>query len=253
MQSTPLFYKNIIPLDRNQHGKLSLEFPINYRYATHTNSVFLTTTEFERACREYPIAFGSDGNGTFPMAIVGLRAEENLFVSAKGDWDTAYVPAYVRRYPFIFSTQPGSDGLILCIDSACVGLNDKHQGRPLFEGNTESAFLKEFLEFLKDFQTQAELTMRTTDRLQSLGILESISANIEFSTGTKFSLEGLSIVNRKQLAALSHEQLADLVRDGTMELIHLHLYSLNNFAPLGERLAARTTINLATLQVAGHA
>jgi len=52
------------------------------------------------AARTYPIVF-SAAAPTVPFAVVGLRENENLFVDATGNWrDDAYIPAYVRRYPF---------------------------------------------------------------------------------------------------------------------------------------------------------
>jgi hypothetical protein len=215
--------------------------------------VFLAAVEFSRACREYPIVFGDDGQMVFPLAVLGLRDGENLFVTPEGGWNAVYVPAYVRRYPFILSTQPGSDNLTVCIDRAYPNLNTDEDGQALFEEGQESTFLKESLDFLKDFQTQYAMTVQLSARLKEWGILESMQANIELNGGSKLNMGGFLVVNRQRLATLAPEQLAELVQNGTMELIYLHLNSLDNFARLVERLSTKPAKTLENTPAVGNA
>ncbi|CAK0780596.1 conserved hypothetical protein [Gammaproteobacteria bacterium] len=253
MQNNPLFYKEVVPLDRSQHSDLFLAPRGDYRYAADTNSVFMATVEFARACREYPIVFGKDGQTTFPLAILGLREGENLFVTAAGGWSAAYVPAYVRRYPFILSTQPDSDTLTVCIDSADSSFNNERRGLALFENGVESAFLKNSVDFLKDFQVQYAASIQIATRIEELGILEAMQANVELKTGSRMNIGGFLVVNRQRLFDLSAEQLAGLVRDGILELIYLHLHSMDNFSYLVERLATHPTGSLVATPTAGSA
>jgi hypothetical protein len=75
--------------------------PKNFKFASKINSVPLAVTEFEMACRSYPIVFSS-GETVAPVSIVGLREEENLFLDEESAWlSNIYVPAYIRKYPFI--------------------------------------------------------------------------------------------------------------------------------------------------------
>jgi hypothetical protein len=253
MQNNPMFYKEIIPLDRNRHASLFLAPRNDYRYATSTNSVFLAAVEFNRACREYPIVFADDGQTVFPLAVLGLRDGENLFVTSEGGWNATYVPAYVRRYPFILSTQPNSDTLTVCIDRSCPNLNTEQEGQALFEEGKESTFLQESLDFLKDFQTQYAMSVQMSTRLKELGILEPMQANIELKNGSKLNMGGFFVVSRQRLSELAPELLAELVRNGILELIYLHLNSLDNFARLVERLANQPAKTLANTPTAGNA
>ena len=42
-----------------------------------------------------------------PVAILGLRGAANQFVNSEGAWrEGKYIPAYVRRYPFILMESP---------------------------------------------------------------------------------------------------------------------------------------------------
>jgi hypothetical protein len=253
MQVNPIFYKEIIPLDRNRHGGLFLAPRTDFQYAKTTNSVFLAAVEFGRAFREYPIVFGDDGNVVFPLAILGLRDGENLFVNQDGSWGASYVPAYVRRYPFILSAQPDSDTLTVCIDQSYANLNSEHKGKALFEDGRESDLLKSSLEFLKDFQTQYTITSQFGGKLKELGILESMQANIQLNNGSKLNMGGFLVVNRQRLLELTAEQLAAMARDGSLELIYLHLNSMDNFSRLVERLSSRPVKTLADTPTVGNA
>lgn len=261
MQTNPIFYKEIVPLDRNHHAQLCLIQRANYRYASETNSIFLTITEFSRALREYPIVFTENSQNVFPLAILGLRDAENLFLTPDGNWKANYIPAYVRRYPFILSNQPNSNDLTVCIDRAYTNFNSDRQGIPLFENGAESQFLKDSLTFLQDFQSNYELSLKFSNRIKELGILEPMQANVEFNNGIKLSMGGFLVVNRQRLANIAAEQLQELIRDGTLELIYLHLNSLENFGRLVDLLSNRSpnsiinpqSANLMNTQTAGNA
>lgn len=258
MTNNPLFYKEVVPLDRRRHASLFLAQQPSYRYAATTNSVLLTLVEFIHASREYPIVFGNDGQSTFPLAILGLRDNENLFVTPEGKWQANYIPAYVRRYPFILSTQADSDNLTVCIDRSSANINSD-AGLRLFENDQETDFLKGCVNFLKDYQTQHALTQQVCTRIKDLNILEPMQANIELNTGAKLNMGGFLAVNRQRLINLPAEQLAGLVRDGILELIYLHLHSMDNFGRLVERFTAHPKNlenlpkNLENLPTAGNA
>src|SRR5688572_5579461 len=112
----PLFYKKPVPLDAKAHKDLGLKKGFGLSFTKDVNAVPVNLIEMPQICHYYPIAFSPDANAT-PVAILGLRDNENLFVSKKGEWEeNVYVPAYIRRYPFIFSEMPGSDNLSLCVD-----------------------------------------------------------------------------------------------------------------------------------------
>src|SRR5271169_2906177 len=107
----PVLYHQPRPLNATVDAGKSLDRPKNHLYARGTNSVALTFAEFAQAMRSYPIVF-TGGEPVAAMAILGLRDKENLFVDAAGNWQSgAYVPAYIRRYPFIFMQHPDTTDL----------------------------------------------------------------------------------------------------------------------------------------------
>src|SRR6202167_3688090 len=105
-ETLPMFYKSPRPLDRARDGKLRVSRPTHFRFAANTNAVPLLIDEFPMAAAYYPIVFAA-GNSPVPAAVVGLKNDNNLFLDREGRWlNGAYLPAYVRRYPFILLDDP---------------------------------------------------------------------------------------------------------------------------------------------------
>ena len=47
------------------------------------------------------VAFWYEGGfWMYPVALLGLKKNQNLFVDKSGKWNADYIPAYARRYPF---------------------------------------------------------------------------------------------------------------------------------------------------------
>ena len=235
----PLFYKKVVPLNKEVHGELFLEGIEGYQHTKETNSVYIAAIEFLRVSKEYPIVFaqGADEK-VFPVALLGLRKNENLFVDDKGNWTANYIPAYVRRYPFILATPDEKKSTFTgCIDESFPGFNTAKEGKPLFnESGEQLEILNQAVDFLKDYQAHVDLTTLFCENLSKLGILEPMQANMEFADGEKGALGGFMGINREKLKALKPAQLAELLKSDQMELIFAHLGSLNNIDGLMKRL-----------------
>ena len=90
--SLPLFYEQPRPLAPACTRHLSLAGNTGFGYAAKTNAVPLVATELPTACRHFPIVF-TDGDQPTPVAVLGVRGQENLFVDAQGQWRAgAYIP-----------------------------------------------------------------------------------------------------------------------------------------------------------------
>jgi SapC protein len=235
----PLFYKKVVPLNKEVHGELYIEGIEGYAHTKNTNSIYIAAIEFLQVSKEYPIVFAKGENEKiFPVALLGLQANSNLFVDDKGNWTASYIPAYVRRYPFILATPDEKEPIFtVCIDESYPGFNTAKEGSPLFDKKGEQLdILNQAVDFLKDYQTHVHLTTLFCENLSKLDILEPMQANIERADGDKTSLGGFMGVNRDKLKALKPAQLAELVKSDQMELIFAHLASLHNMHSLMKRL-----------------
>jgi hypothetical protein len=124
-KALPLFYGAPRPLDSRRHASKRLRATNDLGFARRTNSIPLNGIEFLLAVKHYPIVFTAS-EPAVPVAVVGLRERENLYIRPDGSWETgAYVPAYVRRYPFIFLEHAGGGQFTLCIDEGSGALSNE--------------------------------------------------------------------------------------------------------------------------------
>ena len=240
MTTQPLFYKNVVPLNKEKHGKLCLSAVENFNYTKETNSIYIAAVEFIKASKEYPIVFAkTPGDEIFPVVLLGLKDKENLFVGKKGEWLAKYIPAYVRRYPFILATGPEKSGgqFAVCIDEDYAGFNSKKKGKRLFDDDgKESELLKQALKFLQEYQGHIQFTSSFCKNINELGLLEPMQAKAEFKDGKKLALRGFMGVNRDRLKDIEPAKLSELVKTNQMELIYAHLISLDNVERLIQKL-----------------
>jgi hypothetical protein len=227
--TTMLFYENPVALNRDQHRKLKL---VRQRgqlgFARVTNSVPLAASEIGEAMKDYPVVFVSGPNGQYSLAgLLGLHNNENLFIDADNNWKAdTYVPAFVRRYPFVPAEDPKGQ-LTLCVDRDFTGLSET-EGEPLFdEEGRETQLLQDAVEFLKRFHAEMQRTRTFCERLAALDLLVSRTIQVT-RDGKQETLQGLSMVDEQKLRELNDAQVLELFRNGYLALIHAHLYSLRN-------------------------
>lgn len=242
MSTQLLFYSNAVPVNSQRHGDLSVKTGGDFDFARTVNSVPLTTVEFRRAAGEYAVVFAGEGEAIMPVAILGAEAERNAFVKEDGAWDGEYVPAFVRRYPFVFSSNDDASTFTLCVDEGFAGCNREGRGERLFDADgNRTQYLETVLNFVKEYQAQFQRTRAFCARLAELGLLEPMQANFTLPDGTKRNLTGFTAVNRTKLKELDDAELARMVRGDELELIHLHLYSMNNFSRMLGRIGGQST------------
>jgi hypothetical protein len=225
-----LFYSKPEPLSVEAHGKLGVNVVDKpYAFAAKSNVVPLTVTEFSPAALSYPVAF--IGENKQPVAIMGLRQDENLYVDATGEFRRdAYVPAYVRRYPFVFANDDVQKRLILCVDRDASFVVE-NGATPLFNGKEPSDYTKQAMEFCNNFEQERLRTESFVKLLQDLDLFEVREANFtprnpDGTTGAPQKLAEYFAVSEDKLKALPAEKLAELRDNGALGQIYAHLVSL---------------------------
>lgn len=221
----PLFYKNPTPLDAKKHAELSLRNDFGFTFTKGINAVPINMVEMPQICHFYPIAFSPDENAT-PVAILGLRDNENLFLDAEDKWDTnTYIPAYIRRYPFIFSEIPNSDQLTLCIDHADEVV-EKNGERKLFDKEgAPSDLAKNALEFCKSYHAAASQTLEFSKAIAQQGLLIEREAQINISGNRRINFSGFRIIDEKKLSELDDKVFIEWRAKGWLPFLYAHLFS----------------------------
>lgn len=232
-----LFYEKPVALNKVEHKNIKIK-PLgnDFTFAKNTNSVILAGVEFTEAAKEYPIVFARAGEHIVPVALLGLQNEQNLFVDDAGAWDARYIPAFVRRYPFVLAETGEQGQRVVCIDEAFSGFNNE-DGDPLFDNDEPTPFLKQALEFLEEYQRQYIRTERFVQRLQENELLMSLNARVDMTDGQQFQLSGLLAVDEKKLLQLPDDKALEFFRSGELAWLYCHLMSLGNMGRMVDYLA----------------
>lgn len=241
MQINPPYgFQEIVALTKTHRVVLpkGLTLPIVFRTM---NPIPVSYTEFPIASRDYPLVFISSDQGKsfMPMLVLGLAAQQNLFITPENAWDpNVYLPAYVRRYPFCMTriTVDGKEApeRVACVEKRAI--NDKGEklfddkGNPLPEWEQRQKLL---------FEYEADLA-RTEEMCRLLAqhqLLEPFTMQAVPNQGDPLQLAGMYRVAEARLAALDAAVLKDLVQKGALGRIYAHLLSLDNFQRLLGRRA----------------
>jgi hypothetical protein len=223
-----LFYENVAPVSKERHKDLCIE-RVDFGFAANVNSVPLTAIEMPLAAREYTIVFVGNEDTVSPLVILGVDGSQNQYLDENLAWKADYIPAFVRRYPFVFSQNEDASQFTLCVDEGWSGCNREGRGQALFtEEGEQTPYLQNMLKFLGDYQAQAVRTQAYCKRLKELDLLEPMQAQIVLPGGEKRSIGGFLGATRKKIKALDAEKLAELVKTDELELTYLQMASLNN-------------------------
>jgi hypothetical protein len=234
--SLPLFYNRLVMLDRQAHAKLRFRAPEEYSFAASATMVPLLAAEFSPAAREYPIVFMSEDQGKtfFPVSLTGMPQGKNLFVDEKGAWSARYVPAYVRRYPFVFA-ETSADQFAVCVDPSSNCL-DETRGTPMFEANGEpSAAMQETVKRLGDYQRAMLATRAFMEKLAAANMLMDANAKADLPDGRSMAWRGFWTVDEARFRELPEATLKEWFAGGELGLIYAHLISLGNLSELLRR------------------
>ncbi|MFY8049595.1 MAG: SapC family protein [Erythrobacter sp.] len=238
----PLFYNDLLPLNSRDHADWKVGTLENAAFLAQTHAVPVTTDEFIDAQRHYPIVFTA-GENPLPIALFGLNEGVNTFMGDDNKLtELVYVPAYVRRYPFMLAKlRPDADELSLCFDPTVDFISKRDEGLALFdEATAPTEYTQGVLEFCRRFEEAGQRTKAFMDELKKLGILMDgeIAITRNDQPEKPFVYRGFQMVNEEKLRELPGATLEELNKNGMLIIIHAHLFSLNLMRTIFERQMA---------------
>ena len=221
----PLFYTKPMALDAKAHANLALKKNFGFSFTKGVNAVPLNLIEMPQICHFYPIAFSPDDNAT-PVAILGLRDNENLFLGDDDSWaENTYIPAYIRRYPFIFSEMPDGDQLTLCIDLKDDIVEDGGEQKFFDDKGEATQLAQNALEFCKSYHAAAQQTIEFSKALADSDLLVEREAQINVAGNQRINFSGFKIIDEKKLAELDDKVFLEWRKKGWLPFIYAHLFS----------------------------
>jgi len=229
-QNLPLFYNAIEPLNATQHGNMKVRTLLRMAQIGQTHAIPVTVDEFTLVQRHYPIVF-SVGDNSIPIALMGLNEGVNVFLDEEGrPLDTSiYIPAYVRRYPFLLARlRADSDELTLCFDPTANAVGDFEEGEPLFDGDQPTDATKAILQFCEQFEAAGQRTASFVEELTKADLLMDGEVAIQPEGFQQpFVYRGFRMVDEEKLRNLRGDELRRMNQSGLLPLIYAHLFSLN--------------------------
>jgi len=225
----PLFYNELEPLSSQLHSAWKARPVETAPFFANAHAVPLTVDEFVLAQRHFPIVFSAGANPV-PLALFGLNEGVNVFTDENGiPQQNIYVPAYVRRYPFMLARlRENSEELSLCFDNSSGLLGEFDEGTPLFDGTEPSEATRNTLSFCEQFEQAGMKTSMFVEELQQNKLLIDGEVTIEAEGASQpFVYRGFQIVSEDKLRDLRGDVLRKMVQSGLLPLIHAHLFSLS--------------------------
>jgi hypothetical protein len=234
LSGTVLFYSRPEPLSNEAHAKLGLRrIDRPFAFASDAQAVPLTVTEFGVAALSYPIIFAGDRKQ--PLAVMGVSGNANMFIQPNGYFEVGvYVPAYIRRYPFVLANDAAREQLVVCIDRAAAMLGDLPD-LPFFDpAGQPTDYTKNCIQFCNDYETEIRRTESFVTLLTDLDLFETrkttfTPTNPDGSQGAPQEIAEFFAVSEERLKALPNEKIRELVDNGAISQIYAHLISLGGW------------------------
>jgi hypothetical protein len=221
----PPMYSGVEALSAQRHGALKLAAPAGFGHAAAMSSILVGASEVPAASRDYPVVFSDRENDAMAYAVTGYAEGVNVHVDGDGAWrKDAYIPAYVRRYPFIFLESEGGKRLTLGVDPKALSQDGK---TALYDADGKpSVASKNALAFCTAYKKEMDRTRVLVQQIIASGITISRRAEVTLAGGKKAMIGGFRIVDEKKLAALPDEVFLEMRRSGALTLVYCHLMSM---------------------------
>ena len=229
-EGMPVFYSAVEPINLEQHGKMKVHGITSMPEMGRTHAVPLTVDEFTLVQRHYPIVF-SVGGPPVPIALMGLNEGVNVFLDENGRAldPNIYIPAYLRRYPFLLARlRPDTDELSLCFDPTSGAIGDFPDGEPLFDGEEPSGATKAILEFCEQFEAAGLRTNAFIEDLVKSDLLMDGEVAIQPEGAEQpFVYRGFRMIDEEKVRNLRGDELRRMNQNGMLPLLFAHLFSLS--------------------------
>ncbi|ODU21284.1 MAG: multidrug transporter [Sphingomonas sp. SCN 67-18] len=225
----PILYNDLVPLSSQQHGDWKGNRVETAPFLANYHAVPVTIDEFALAQRFFPIVFTS-GDQPVPLALMGLNEGANTIVDDEGKLirEDTYVPAYIRRYPFMLAKlRPDTDELSLCFDPTSEALGPNGDGDPLFVDGKPSETTQAILGFCEQFEQAAQRTGQFMKELVDAKVLIDGEVAIQQEGNDQpFIYRGFQMVSEEKLRELRGDTLRKMAKNGMLPLIYAHMFSM---------------------------
>ncbi len=226
-----LFYSKPEPLSREAHAKIGLRrIDRPFGFAAGSQVAPLTVAEFPAAALSFPIIFAGDLRQ--PLAVMGVTGNSNMFITEAGAFEAGvYIPAYIRRYPFVLANDQSREQMVVCIDREAPMLGELPDLAFFDAAGEPTEYTRNCLQFCNDFEVEVRRTelfvkLLTDNDLFETKTAQYTPANPDGTPGAPQTIAEYYAVSETKLKALPADKIHDLFANGALAQIYAHLNSL---------------------------
>lgn len=231
-------FRTLEPLDHIKHRQLRHLADTTAAFAREVYAVPLGVREITIAMRHFPIVFNAP-DAALPHALLSADGASHGFMGADGTWSAPYIPAHVRRYPFILGRTQTAGSYVVMLDSDSKQLGTEAGERLFDDSGARTPYLNGIVKFLEAFQTEIAAAESLFAPIVEAKLLAPLEIRTQTREGAALSVLTLYAVDSKRLDALAPETLAKWQKSGLLAMLYAHLFSLANVASLRtDRVAA---------------
>ncbi|MDA8707936.1 SapC family protein [Hellea sp.] len=231
-----MFYQNPQPLTKEKHSKFGVKQVTKpFEFMSTQHFLPLTAPEFGAAAASFPIIFAGDERS--PLAVMGIRSGENLFVKEGQFEQDFYMPAFARRYPFVLASDKENDRFVVCVDESAECVTNKSPQQKFFDGADTSVFTQEAFQFLQNFERDRQATEQMINTFKELDLFEQKEMNFQGqnpdgSPAERQKIADYFAITEDRLKALPAAKLKEFTDNGYLAVAHAHMVSLGNWQRL---------------------
>lgn len=225
-------FKNIVPITREAHKNKKVAPVKDFNFVSDVHIASVMVHEFSRLSSIYPIVFleNPENGGFKPVVLLGLEQGENLFVE-DGKWNASYVPAIIRRYPFVLAKGSEENKYTVCIDEGSNLLNEE-EGEALFNEDGEgSEVIERVKQYLGELQQMEMFTEEFAKFMAENNMFTPLNMKVRVENEIK-NIAGAYVINEERLNGLSNEKYLELREKQYMPVVYSHLSSLSQIERL---------------------
>jgi hypothetical protein len=227
-----LFYARPEPLSSDTHNRLGVRRVARpFGFAAGHHVAPLTVTEFPMAAICFPIIFA--GENYQPLAVMGVNPSENMFIRPDGLFDPGvYIPAYIRRYPFVLAADATREKLVVCIDRGASMVGELPDFAFFDSAGQPTEYTKNCIQFCNDFEVEVRRTESFIGVMRELDLFETRTTTFTPNgpdgkpAGPAQTVAEYFAISEEKLKALSDAKIRELLNNGALPQIYAHLTSL---------------------------
>lgn len=230
-----------VRLDNVAHADLRIETGHGPAFGDAVNQVAVFVTEFSALQRHYPILFRrGDDQILHAFAILGLDRDENLFLSGAGEWTASYVPALLRRGPFLIGGATDGEPVIhVDLEHPRIAAGP-HRGTPVFLNHGgHGPALEGAIEALQAIHVGHQAEAHFSALLDECSLVEPVRLEVALSDRDVVTFEDYLAVTADRIAALDGAALERLNKAGFLEAVIHAATSLATMTDLATRKLQR--------------